>query len=114
MAPAGHRTDDHRDRRGGAGPHGARGPDGLLASLVGIDEPTSRGILRDHLGADFDFPHLDRMWAEAMIERRDRDGIPLRPHVHTLLDALLAAGLPLPSRPPAPAIRHAKSWRRRG
>lgn len=69
-------------------------PDGLLASLVGIDEPTSRGILRDHLGADFDFPHLDRMWAEAMIERRDRDGIPLRPHVHTLLDALLAAGLP--------------------
>ena len=69
-------------------------PDGLLASLVGIDEPTSRGILRDHLGADFDFPHLDRMWAEAMIERRDRDGIPLRPHVHTLLDALRAAGLP--------------------
>lgn len=68
-------------------------PDGLLASLVGIDEPTSRGILRDHLGADFDFPHLDRMWAEAMIERRDRDGIPLRPHVHTLLDALRAAGL---------------------
>ncbi len=69
-------------------------PDGLLASLVGIDEPTSRGILRDHLGADFDFPHLDRMWAEAMVERRDRDGIPLRPHVPALLDALRAGGVP--------------------
>ena len=69
-------------------------PDGLLASLVGFDEPTSRGILREHLGADFDFPHLDRMWAEALIERRDRDGIPLRPHVHTLLDALREAGMP--------------------
>lgn len=73
---------------------GRPAPEGLLASLVGIDEPTSRGMLRDQLGADFDFAHLDRLWAEALIERRDRDGIPLRPHVETLLNALRAAGLP--------------------
>ncbi|TJZ86217.1 HAD family hydrolase [Paracoccus hibiscisoli] len=73
---------------------GRPAPEGLLASLVGIDEPTSRGMLREQLGADFDFAHLDRLWAEALIERRDRDGIPLRPHVGTLLDALRAAGLP--------------------
>ena len=73
---------------------GRPAPEGLLASLVGIDEPTSRGMLRDQLGADFDFARLDRLWAEALIERRDRDGIPLRPHVATLLEALRAAGLP--------------------
>lgn len=73
---------------------GRPAPQGLLASLVGLDEPTSRGILRDHLGADFDFPHLDRLWAEALIERRDRDGIPLRPYVHDLLAVLRGAGMP--------------------
>ncbi|QBX34875.1 HAD family phosphatase [Paracoccus liaowanqingii] len=73
---------------------GRPAPDGLLASLVGIDEPTSRGILRGHLGEDFDFARLDHLWAEALIERRDRDGIPLRPHVRDLLDILRAAGMP--------------------
>lgn len=73
---------------------GRPAPEGLLASLVGIDEPTSHAILRRHLGEDFDFAHLERLWAEALIERRDRDGIPLRPHVRTILEALRAAGLP--------------------
>ncbi|WP_410218533.1 HAD family hydrolase [Paracoccus sp. (in: a-proteobacteria)] len=73
---------------------GRRPPEGLLESLVGLDEPTSHGILRGVLGDDFDFPHLERLWAEALIERRERDGIPLRPHVHDMLDKLQSAGLP--------------------
>ncbi|WCQ98469.1 HAD family hydrolase [Paracoccus aestuarii] len=73
---------------------GRQVPPGLLESLVGFDEPTSRGILRRHLGDDFDFAHLDRMWAEALIERRDRDGIPLRPQVEPMLRALREASIP--------------------
>lgn len=73
---------------------GRPAPQGLLHSLVGLDEPASRIILREHLGTDFDFAHLDRLWAEALIERRDRDGIPLRPHVHALLEVLRAADMP--------------------
>jgi len=73
---------------------GRTAPEGLLASLVGMDEPSARIILRDHIGADFDFDHLDRLWAEALIERRDRDGIPLRPYVADLLAALRQIGLP--------------------
>lgn len=73
---------------------GRTAPEGLLHSLVGMDEPSARKILRDHIGADFDFDQLDRFWAEALIERRDRDGIPLRPYVADLLAALREMGMP--------------------
>lgn len=69
-------------------------PEGLLLSLVGVDEPTSRHILRTRLDGALDHDLLARLWSDEMTRLRQQRGIPLRPFAVELITAL--RGLPLP------------------
>jgi HAD superfamily hydrolase (TIGR01509 family) len=59
----------------------------FLHRLIGKDEVTGAALMAAHLGPDFPLADLRRAW-RATVQTRFGDGIPLRPGVGDLLDAL--------------------------
>lgn len=66
----------------------------FFLTLVGIDAPEGHRRLCAHLGCDLDASELDRSWLAEMDLMIAASGIPLRPGVHAVLDALDRLDLP--------------------
>ncbi|NPV21933.1 HAD family hydrolase [Bradyrhizobium aeschynomenes] len=65
----------------------------LCHAMIGIPGPDNERTLRDHFGDNFPLVEVNRLFAAKTIEILDA-GMPLKPGVLTLLDAIEAAGLP--------------------
>ena len=82
-----------RTMREAAADLGFEFPDALFLRTVGVDRPRNRALIAAEMGADFPlelFYEDSDLRFEAMI----REGLPLRPGAHELLDALDALKLP--------------------
>ncbi|MDR2398421.1 MAG: HAD family phosphatase [Spirochaetaceae bacterium] len=67
----------------------------LLFRTVGVKEEVSRGIFLEEYGADFPYDALKREVFRRREAQIQREGIPHRPGLGTLLDHLAARGIPL-------------------
>lgn len=65
----------------------------LFVSLIGIDAREGHRRICAHLGAEIDFEAMNAGWIAEM-DARMAAGVPLRPGVGAMLDALDARGLP--------------------
>jgi HAD superfamily hydrolase (TIGR01509 family) len=65
----------------------------LCHAMIGIPGPDNEQTLRNHFGDDFPLVEVNRLFAAKTIEILDA-GMPLKPGVLALLDAIEAAGLP--------------------
>ena len=65
----------------------------LCHAMIGIPGPDNERTLRNHFGDNFPLVDVNRLFAEKTVEILDA-GMPLKPGVIALLDAIEAAGLP--------------------
>ncbi|MGJ5022581.1 HAD family hydrolase [Bradyrhizobium oligotrophicum] len=65
----------------------------LCHAMIGIPGPDNEQTLRDHFGDDFPLLEVNRLFAAKTIEILQA-GMPLKPGVIALLDAIDAVGLP--------------------
>ncbi|MDR2403565.1 MAG: HAD family phosphatase [Spirochaetaceae bacterium] len=62
---------------------------------VGLDEPSTIAIIREAYGPDFPLDHVRQEWERVIALDADKNGIPCRPGLITLLDHLADLGIPL-------------------
>ncbi|MDR1948644.1 MAG: HAD family phosphatase [Spirochaetaceae bacterium] len=62
---------------------------------VGLDEASTNAVLFEAYGPDFPHEKVRREWERVIAEDIDKNGIPHRPGLITLLDHLAALGIPL-------------------
>jgi len=65
----------------------------LCHAMIGIPGPDNERTLRNHFGDNFPLVEVNRLFAEKTVEILQA-GMPLKPGVIALLDAIEAAGLP--------------------
>lgn len=75
--------------------HGYQLPPAIFHSLIGVDEPTGARMLHAALGPGLPLPAIEADWRRATRAHYAKTGVPLRPMVLELLDALAIRRLPL-------------------
>ncbi|MEQ8486299.1 MAG: HAD family phosphatase [Pseudomonadales bacterium] len=68
--------------------------DAVYARCIGSTPAGTEQILREAVGADLDYPSLDRIWSDRYAARLDAGPVDLKPGALDLLDALAAHGIP--------------------
>ncbi len=82
---------------------GARMPESLAYSIIGMNSAGSREFLRRHLGDDFPLAELAELTHQHYLRILDTEGVQCKTGLHALLDWLGEAGVP---RAVATSTRH--------
>jgi HAD superfamily hydrolase (TIGR01509 family) len=67
----------------------------VVLATVGIDEASTRAVLMAEYGPDFPYEIIRKELIRTVVDRAEKEGIPHRPGLLTLLNHLAARGIPL-------------------
>ena len=75
--------------------YGLELPEATFRNMIGYDFQHARRALREAFPETVPFDEIDRLWRERSKAEFHRYGIPLRPQVTEVLEAITAKGLPM-------------------